>query len=304
MEMNMNKFKMLFYILFSAFVFFSLTSGDCGKQTTGPSPAKKVAAPVNIILVLTSTPLDSSSSPSTTAIVSWDASPDENSSDFKGYRVITLELNSNHPATVFQEQALGKSARSHQVNNINVLTKYQTFVIAELTDGTSSDSIKTPVYSGIFYNTNGSIDSYTSSSNSLSGYGWDVTNGEGTQYSFTQQNSKKIDLHLREESTGSLFFKSPDFLDELNGTDYKYTKMNLLGYGQDTFDGTTIDKPDSLFRTEAPVAKDGVYLLKTEEGNYIKIWVKDITQTGNPAYFNVQFYYKVQPAAGLRILKK
>ena len=301
----MHKFKSLFLLLIISFLIFSLTGGDCGKQTTGPVPVKTVASPQNVKVVLGATPLDSSITQNSYAVISWDASADENSPDFRGYRIITVELGSSNQVKLnLEEKALDKSVKTYTVNDIEPMKRYKTLVIAELTNGTRSDSVETPVYGGVYYNTNGSIDSYNSSSNSQSGYGWDISTGEGTQYSFIQANSKKIDLHMREESTGALFFKSPDFLDELLGTSYKYTKMDLIGYGQEAFDETIISKPDSLFRTEAPVSKDGVYLLKTQESNYIKVWVKNIEQTGNPAYFNVKFYYKVQPIVGLRILKR
>jgi hypothetical protein len=301
----MNRFKILISLLVFSFLIFSLTGGDCGKQTTGPVIVKKVADPQNVTIVLSATPLDSAAIQNSYAVISWNASADENNPDFRGYRIITVELNSSNQVKLnLEEKALDKSVKSYVVNDIQPMNRYKTFVIAELTDGTRSDSIETPVYGGIFYNNNGSIDSYNTSGNSQSAYGWDISTGSGTQYSFNQANSKKIDLHMREESTGALFFKSPDFLDELLGTSYKYTKMDLIGYGQEAFDETIISKPDSLFRTEAPVSKDGVYLLKTQEGNYIKIRVKDIEQTGNPAYFNVKFYFKVQPIVGLRVLKR
>ena len=300
----MNKFRALISLLIFSFLILSLTAGDCGKQTTGPVTVEKVAAPQNIKVVLRATPLDSSAAANSFAVISWAASPDENNTDFRGYRIITVELNSSNQVKLnLEEKALDKSVKSYTVNDIQPMKRYKTFIVAELTSGTKSDSIQTPVYAGIYYSTNGSIDSYTSSGNSQSGYGWDVSNGVGTQYTFNQANSKKIDLHLREESTGELFFKSPDFLDGIVEI-YKYTRMVLIGFGQETFDETLISKPDSLFRTEAPVSKDGVYLLKTQEGNYIKIWVKNYEQTGSPAYFNVKFYYKVQPITGLRILKR
>ncbi len=299
----MNKFKILTLLLFFPFLMFSLMIG-CSNQTTEPIAKKTVAPPQNLKLILKATPLDSTASPSTTAVVSWDASVAESNADFKGYRVITVELNnSNQFVSVLQEQAITKSEHTHSIDNIDVMTKYQTYVVAELTDGTRSDSLKTPVYSGVFYNTNGSIDSYTSSGNSQSGYGWDIKTGEGTQCSYNPANSKKIDLHLREESTGELFFKSPDFLDGLV-KNYKYTRILLIGFGQEIFDETMIDRPDSLFRTEAQVITDGVYLLETQEGYYIKIWVKNYGKAGDLSYYNVKFYYKVQPIVGLRILKR
>ena len=299
----MNKIKILISSLVFSLSIFTLMNG-CGNQTTEPVPPKTVAPPQNLKLILKSTPLDSTASPTTTAIVSWDASSDESNADFRGYRVITVELNNaNQFVSVLQEQAITKPTHTHSIENIDVMTKYRTYVVAELTDGTRSDSLKTSVYSGVFYNTNGSIDSYTSSGASQSGYGWNINTGEGTQCSYNPANSKKIDLHLREESTGELFFKSPDFLDGLV-KNYKYTRMLLIGFGQEVFDETIIDRSDSLFRTEAQVITDGVYLLETQEGNYIKIWVKNYGKAGDLSYYNVKFYYKVQPIVGLRVLKR
>jgi hypothetical protein len=300
----MYKFKNLirYSLIFLPVIIFIIIDGCT--QTTEPVAAV-VASPKNIKLTLGATSLDSSASPASYAIVSWDASADENNPDFRGYRIVTVELNSSNQVKLnLEDKALDKSVKSHRIDDIQPMTKYKSYVVAELTDGTKSDSVGTPIYAGIYYGTNGSIDSYTSSGNSQSAYGWDVSTGKGTQYTFNQPNSQKIDLHLREESTGILFFKSPDFLDQLNGTNYRYTKMNLLGYGQEIFDNAILSNPDSLFRTEAPVSIDGVYLLKTEEGNYIKMWIKNIQQTGNPAYLNVKFYYKVQPVAELKVLKR
>jgi hypothetical protein len=299
---KMYKYKIVIRLLLIFLpVFMLITIGGCS-QTTEP-PTAVVASPKNIKLALGATPLDSSSSSTSYATVSWDASADENNTDFRGYRIVTVELNSSNQVKLnLEDKALDKSVKSYTIDDILPMKRYKSYIVAELSDGTRSDSIGTPVYSGIFYAKNGSIDSYTSSGNSQSSYGWNTTTGEGTQYTFNQPNSQKIDLHLREESTGILFFKSPDFLDELNGTNYRYTKMNLLGYGQQFFDNAILSNPDSLFRTEAPVSIDGVYLLKTEEGNYIKLWVKDIQQTGNPVYFNVKFYYKVQPISELKVL--
>jgi hypothetical protein len=299
----MYKFKNLirYLLIFLPVIIFIMIDGCT--QTT--EPVTVVASPKNIKLTLGATSLDSSASPVFYAIVSWDASADENNPDFRGYRIVTVELNSSNQVKLnLEDKALDKSVKTHRIDDIQPMTRYKSYVVAELTGGKRSDSVGTPIYAGIYYSTNGSIDSYTSSGNSQSAYGWNLGTGEGTQYTFNQPNSQKIDLHLREESIGILFFKSPDFLDELNGTNYRYTKMNLLGYGQEIFNNAVLSNPDSLFRTEAPVSIDGVYLLKTEEGNYIKLWVKDIQQTGNPAYFNVKFYYKVQPLTELKVLKR
>lgn len=292
--------NLYFYALVVLFLSYLFMGGDCGTDNEDPGPPKTVAPPVDLSLKIGADPIGTAGS--SFAVVSWSASTDENNSDFRGYRVITVELNANNQfVSVYNEQALSKSVHTYTLPAIGVNTKYRSYVTAELTDGTRSDSLETEIYAGVYFNTNGSIDSHTSSGNSQSGYGWDINTGSGTQYTFNQANSNKIDLHLREETTGILFFKSPDFLDDFAGTNYRFTRMNLIGYGQETFDEYTADEPD---RTEAPVSEDGVYLMMTEDGNYIKVWVKSIEQTGNPSYFNVIFDYKVQPIAALRVVKR
>jgi hypothetical protein len=288
-----GKFKFLFIIAIS----FSFIGGDCSTDDNDPEPPKAVAAPGSINFKVDANPGGGSSY----AVISWTPSADENNADFRGYRVVTYVLNaSNEISFIFNEQSLVDSIHSYTINSIDRNTKYKSTVQAELTNGTKSDALETPVYGGVYYSTNGSIDSYTQSSNSLSGYGWNIQSGEGIQYIYTQTNSNLIDIHLR-LTTGAtqdsnLYFFSPDVF----AGSFKSSKIDLVGIGQEAFDKSELKEPD---RPSYIVTDESVYLLKTEEGNYIKIWVKDIDEVGSQ-YFNVKFEYKVQPIQDLRIVKR
>jgi hypothetical protein len=265
--------------------------GDCSTDSNPPS-TKTVAAPGGLTLKVDAVPGGNSY-----ALISWTASPDENNNDFKGYRVITVELNSsNQIVSVFNEQAVPRTTRTYTIFSIGWNIRYKSFVVAELNDGTKSDSIATKVYAGVYFNNNGSIDSYTQSGQGQSGYGWNVNTGQGSQYPFVTNNAGVIDLHVR-ETTGTLFFYSPNGF----GSQYKNTRMRLIGSGQAAFDETELQEPDETF---LPVNDENVYLLRTQENYYIKIWVKSIQQIGNPPYFNISFDYKVQPVEGLRLVKR
>ena len=287
-----GRLKLLFHALMFVVIGFSFMGGDCSSDNNAEPPPKTVAAPGSVSLKVDANPGGGNSF----ATVLWTASQDENNSDFRGYRVITYVLNaSNDIAYIFNEQSLPDTVHSYTVSPIDRNVKYKSSVLAELTDGTQSNSIETQVYGGVYYNNNGSIDSYTQTGNSLSGYGWDIQSGNGNQYLYIENNSVLIDLHLR-ETTGDLYFYSPDFF----GANYKSSKIDLVGLGREAFEETELDEPD---RTGYLVTAESVYLLKTEEGNYIKIWVKDIDEVDDQ-YFNVKFEYKVQPVAGLRIVKR
>ena len=287
-----GKLKLLLNVLMLIILGLSFIGGDCSTDDNDPEPPKTVAAPGSINFKVDANPGGGTSF----AIISWTASRDENNSDFRGYRVITYVLNaSNEISFVFNEQSLPDSIHSYTISSIDRNVKYKSAVMAELTNGTKSSSLETPAYGGVYYNNNGSIDSYTESGNSLSGYGWNTSSGMGNQYLYIGSNSNLIDLHLRETS-GDLFFYSPDFF----GTNYKLSKIDSIGIGQNAFDKTELDEPD---RTGYRVTVGSVYLLKTQEGNYIKIWVRDIDEVGDQ-YFNVRFEYKVQPIENLRIVKR
>jgi hypothetical protein len=280
-----------FVILFSSYLF---VGGDCGTDSN-PDPAPgTLAPPAGMSLVI-----NAIAGGGSYALINWSASPDENRSDFKGYRIITAELNASGQITsVFQEQALPKTQKSFQVLSIMRGTRYKTFLLSELEDGTRSDSLETEIYSGVFYNNDGVIDSYTAGpGNARSGYGWDVFTGAGAQYAYTGANAGVIDIHLR-LLENELFFFSPNTFETL----FKLTSYGLVGSGSSAFDDTNLEEPN---RSLIKVEQDNVYLLKTQEDHYIKIWVKAIDPpTATENYYTVEFDYKLQPVEGLRIVKR
>jgi hypothetical protein len=273
---------------------FAFIGGDCGSDTEDPDSTLKtsVAAPTNLSIELDAVPGGGSY-----AFIAWSSSTDENNDDFKGYSVNTYIVDANGTIdTIFDSHQGSESPRTYTLNSIEWGVRYKTYVSAVLNDGTRSDSVATPVYGGVYYNNNGVIDEYSSNASAESGYGWDPNTGAGNQYAYTASNVANIDLNLRSEG-GQLKFFSPNI--QSPGT--KTTLMRLIATGDDAFDQVNLEEPNL---TSINVNKDEVYLLKTDENFYIKVWVKDInTVTTDPAYSEVQFEYKVQPIEGLRILK-
>lgn len=279
----------LFSFLFVAS--YTFIGGDCSTNDNNISaPINTVAAPASFSFKLVAEPGGDSE-----AIFNWTASPDENNTDFEGYRIITVRLNEdNEVISVIQVQALSKTSRSHSIS-IDRGTRYKTFLLAELNDGAGSDSLETNVYGGIFYNNGSQIDSYKENSSSESGFGWNVTTGTGTQYPYTEGNADKIDIHIRELGDEPYFF-SPNGLDE----NYKLTRIKNIGSGQEAFDETDLPEADETFLI---VNLGDIYLVKTQEEYYAKIWIKSITPPDdNQSYYTVQFEYKLQPIRGLRVL--
>jgi len=288
-----GKLSYLFRFLMLTVISFSFIGGDCSTDPD-PEPVPETVAPPNSI----SLSVDALPGGGSYAIINWTASPDEGEDNFKGYRVITVTLNSSGQiVSTFEERELPKNPRTHQVLSINRGTRYKTFLLAELEDGTKSDSLETEVYSGVYYNNDGVIDSYTAGpSNAKSGYGWNPSTGAGTQYAFSLANRELIDINVRIFGVSDLYFVTPDFIDE----SFKSTSYSLVGAGLLAFNETVLQEPD---RPTIKIEVDNVYLIKTEENYYIKVWVKEVTN--NPeGYYTVEFDYKVQPVEGLRILKR
>ena len=286
-----KNFTLLLFCLVTVFTSYTFMGGDCSTNNDEniDLPVNTVAPPASFTFKLEAEPGGDSE-----AIFNWTASPDENNSDFEGYRIITVRLNADDEiVSVIQVQALGKTFRSHSIS-IDRGIRYKTFLLAELNDGAGSDSLETNVYAGIFYNNDGQIDSYEENS-SESGFGWDVTTGSGTQYPYTEGNADKIDLHIRELGNDPYFF-SPDGLNE----NFKLTRMKNIGSGQSAFDETDLPEADETFLI---VNLGDVYLVKTQEEYYAKIWIKSITSPDDSqSYYTVQFEYKLQPIRGLRVL--
>ncbi len=265
----------------------------CG-SSTGPAPVV-VAPPTNIQLSLDAIQQGGIS----TATVTWTASTSENDANFSGYGVTTYQLDSNDKiVSLFADKLVPKSTHAWIVNNIQRGVRYVTYVKSELTDGTLSDSAATKVYGGVYYNNDGQIGDQDSQDGSiLSAYGWNVSSGNGTAYSLSEANASSIDLYCRYRA--GIYFYSPDqYL-----ADGKTTLFGLVGTGSDAFYQTNLSEPQY---SSIEVQQGDVYLIKTEQGNYIKIWVTNIQQitNANISIDVVSFEYKVQPIANLIMVKK
>jgi hypothetical protein len=283
------KFLLKFFMI--GLISLSFIGGDCSTDNHEDPPAPDtVAPPASMTFKVEAQPGGDSR-----VTFNWTASSDENDNDFRGYRIITVELNSNNNETIVQEQLLGKNIKTHTINPLEMGKRFITYILSERNNGTKSDSLETEVYAGVFYNTNGVIDSYVNNTSSMSGFGWNITNGIGTQYPYTQSNAGKIDIHIRELSDDPYFF-SPGGLDQ----GFKLTRIKNIGSGQSAFDETDLPEADETF---LPLNLGDVYLVKTQENYYAKVWVKTVTPPGiGQNYYTVTFDYKLQPIKGLRIL--
>jgi hypothetical protein len=292
-HMLKSKLKSLITFLSLLAVSFSFIAGDCGTDSD-PQPPGTVAGPGSVSLTVDALPGGGSF-----AIISWTSSPDQGRSDFSHYRVVTYQANaSGTPTSVFAEaNNVPKTSSTQTVSSISRGTRYISYVQSVTTSGVRSDSVATEIYGGVYFNNNGMIDQFSSNSAAQSGYGWDPNTGDGQQHSYVSANFAAIDLHMREDSGGNLRFYSPS---AQGGS--KTTLLGLVGGGQSSFDRTDLNEPTE---NNAQVVEDVVYLLKTQENNYIKVWVKSINQVVSvPPYTNVEFEYKVQPIEGLRIVKR
>ena len=290
--MIQKKFKLLLFSLIILLASYTFMGGDCSTDNDNsdiPSPTS-VDAPGSL-----SFKVEAEAGGDSKVTFSWTASPDENVSDFKGYRIITVELDSDDNPSTFQEQALDKAIKTHAINPLQRGKRFKTFVLAELNNGTKSDSLETEIYAGIYYNTDGVIDSYVPNSSTMSGFGWNISTGAGNPYAYTQGNALLIDLHM-EETREAPYFYSP----KVFGENFKLTRMKLLGSGQSAFDETDLPEADE---TILLVENGNVYLLKTQEDYYVKIWIKSIDPPViGHNYYTVHFDYKLQPIQGLRVL--
>ncbi len=295
--MFMTKFRIPLLIIGLLLLTVPFIGSNCNSNNNPPAPSTGgVAAPKNVSLVVNSDSIGLHS----TALISWDASPDENLDNFSGYKVVTYKLDENHNVlATHQVKDLPSSVHYFTVDSIGLNTRFETFVFSELVDGTESDSVGTPIYAGVYLRSDGTIDEYQPGDTSIikSGYGWNVQTGAGTNYLFISSNSGMIDMIMRGGVNDSLTFYSPDIYNP--GT--RSTKYLKIGTGQEAFDQTALSEPD---KDSVRVDSNYVYLLKTTDGYYIKIWVKAVHLIANaiPPYHNVVFDYKVQPIPGLKVL--
>ncbi len=290
--MKQKKLNLYFTSLIVLFLSYLFIGGDCSTNNNEEIPSPNTVVPPASM----SFKVEAEAGGDSRVIFNWTASSDENDTNFKGYRIITVELDSNNRVTfVFQEQALSKATKTHTINPIERGKRFKSFLLAERNNGTKSDSLETDVYAGVFYNTDGIIDSYVANSSTMSGFGWNVLTGVGTQYPYTSSNANEIDLHIRELGDVPYFF-SPGGLDP----GFKLTRMKNIGSGVSAFDETDLPEADETFLS---VNLGDVYLIKTQEEYYVKIWIKNIDPPNAIRdYYIVQFDYKLQPIKNLRIL--
>lgn len=292
-----NAKKSLWILIFATMVItLPFIGSDCNSSSNLPGPVTGVSPPQNITLSLITDTTDSHAA----AVLNWDASPDENMSDFSGYKVTTYKVNTEGDIiSVFQTEMIPYVIHTYTIPYIGRGIRYRTFVTSELKDGTESDSVSTIVYAGIYSGTDGTIDEYQPDDSTVikSGYGWNTETGTGSNLFYTAENSWSIDMHLRAGTDDSLKFYSPILFPP--GT--KLTRFRDIGTGQQSFDDINLPEP---FEDSVRVISDHVYLIKTNKDYYIKIWVKDVHFVAGaiPPYYNVVFDYKVQPISGLRVL--
>lgn len=283
-------------ILFITGLFFAAgcNSSDSGTQ---PVPGNQLAPPTNISVSL-------SGASGTAARVTWTKSTDNSAADFAGYYVITNKVDSVGTNLGKADSALVvKTDSAFHVISLDPSrsTYYQTKVYSVKGDGTRSQAATSVIYAGVYETTGATIDEYsTIASAAKSGYGWDPFLGLGTQLAYSAGNAAKIDLHLRMDGAALKFF-SPNN-SKVSITNGHNTLISLLGTGKAAY-----DKAEGLAEpalNELEITPDNVYLIKTQGGIYVKIWVKSVGKAGSNSYNTVTFDYKLQPIAGLRVLKR
>ncbi len=271
----------------------------CKENVTEPAqPTPAPNPPANVYVTV-----DAVAGGESFAIISWDKSPQHDDANFKGYLVVTYRVdNLGQPISKFDSVFIPKiESRKRTLANIQRGIRYKTYVYAENQDGKRSTPFGSVIFAGVFYGT-GQIDEFKATGPARSGYGWNISTGAGTQYSFGSANYPNIDLHMRLENNVLTFF-SPDVKAGSPGA--RKTKFSLVPKTkQEGFDLVeTLEEPTL---SSISVVKDNVYLLKTQDSIYVKVWVKNIKTTGSgtEAYQTAEFEYKLQPIVNMRVVKR
>lgn len=297
----MNFTKKLLTLIFVLTLYWSFTGADCSKSTEPEQPQTQAPNPPANVYVA----VDAVAGGESFAIVSWDKSPQHDDQNFKGYIVVTYVVNQlGDPQSTFDSAFVSKiDSRKRVVQNIQRNVRYKSYVYAVNNDGKRSIPFGTVIYAGVYFG-EGVIDEFKLTGTAKSGYGWNPSTGEGTQYSFGQSNYPFIDLHMRVDSASNvLTFYSPNVKAAYTGA--RVTKFSIVSKtGQDGFDLVEDLEEPSL--SAVSVVKDNVYLLKTQDSVYVKVWVKNIKTTGSgtDAYQTAEFEYKIQPITNLRVVKR
>lgn len=287
--------------IFLITVFFTFTATDCAKTTepTGPeTPAPKPPANVTVVV-------DAVAGGESFAIVEWEKSPDHDKSDFRGYLVVTYRVNQlgDHLSTVDSVFIPKIESRKRIIQNIQRSIRYKSYVYSVNIEGKRSIPFGTMIFAGVYFGT-GVVDEFKLSGPARSGFGWNPSTGVGAQYSFAQANYPNIDLHMRLDSASNILtFYSPNVKAAFPGA--RATRFAVVKKtAQAGFD--LVEELEEPSLAAVSVVKDNVYLLKTQDSIYVKVWVKNIKTTGSgaDAYRTAEFEYKIQPITNLRVVKK
>lgn len=296
----MKIYKVLFFIVAltaSGMIFLQGCSND--NSTNPVTPSGGPAAPSDVKVTLSAI-----SGGGSNARISWTKSTDNSAGDFAGYQVITNKVDTTGKVLSRADSALVvKSDSAFHIVNLDPArdTRYQTKVYSVLGDGTRSQAATSVIYAGVYEFTNQTIDEYSqTSTTSKSGYGWDPFLGVGTQVAYNSGNASKIDLNMRMDGAAMKFFSPSNAKASL--TNGHNTLLALIGTGQGAYDKAEGLPEPNL--TEIEITPDNVYLIKTQAGNYIKLWVKSLGKLSGNTYNTATFDYKLQPFAGLRVLKR
>ncbi len=282
--MSKNISRTLFHSAVSLILVFIFTGGDC---LTDNNPYSKIEAPQSVRIIM-----DADTGGDSYAIVTWSASVDENDPDFNGYYVGTYELNAANQLVALYQENTTMTDTFMFVEPVERGKKYISYVKALSKEKRNSDSIATKIYSGVYSDTSQTISNFTTSNS----FGWNVTNGTDSTYALNITNTSFIDLVMIVQGS-NLNFISPNQFPPGS----RVTRIEVIGQGLSAFNETNLSEP--LFLNPLLVEEDNVYLLKTQDNFYIKLWVRDIfISTGLPAEVTVTFDYKLQSIAGLLVL--
>lgn len=282
--MSKNISRTFFHLAVSLILVFVFTGGDC---LTDNNPYRKIAPPRSVNIVLGETSGSQSS-----VRVSWVKSDDSDDTDFNGYSVGTYELNvSNQVVSQYRFNTIA-SDTSITISPVEKGKRYISYVTSLSKEKRNSDSVATKIYSGVYERTSKEL-----SNNILrNSFGWNTNNGSDSVYSLNNNTTLFVDIVLNIQGT-SIYFVSPNQFPPGS----RATRMEMIGQGLSKFNDTELSEP--LFLNPLLVEEDNVYLLRTQENFYIKLWVKDISiSSGLPAEIKVTFDYKLQSIAGLLVL--
>lgn len=297
----MNFTRKLLALILAVTLYFAFTGADCAKSTEPEQPQSQAPNPPANVYVA----VDAVAGGESFAIVSWDKSPQHDDSNFRGYIVVTYVVNQmGDPQSTFDSAFVSKiDSRKRVVQNIQRNVRYKSYVYAVNNDGKKSIPFGTVIYAGVYFG-EGMIDEFKLTGTAKSGYGWVPSTGVGTQYSFGQSNYPFIDLHMRVDSTSNILtFYSPNVKAAYTGA--RATKFAVVSKtGQDGFD--LVEGLEEPTLSAVSVVKDNIYLLKTQDSIYVKVWVKNIKTTGSgtDAYRTAEFEYKIQPITNFRVVKR